>query len=234
MIAHWDLTETPHEIPVGQTFLRDSGLTNGVFTVDAVPGQEETLKTAKNSPNEGIVQIKANQPNLFADCPRTATMSQPEDVSQEPLTKTRNRLESRPVEVFTDGTLTDPATWADSIQRILKGSRTRLVFAPLSKTWHDTSETSWYISTTVPEAETFCWGIRQHWGVENRHHHVRDVTMHEDASRIRINPTLVTRLRTLTLKILRVNKVTNICTELHENALKFERLFRYPELGLEH
>lgn len=161
-------------------------------------------------------------------------MSQPADVYQEPVTKTRNRIESRQVEVFTNFTLTDPAKWDDSIQRILKVSRTRIVFDTSSKTWNDTSETSWYISTTVLDAETYCRGIRQHWGVENRNHHVRDVTMHEDASRIRINPTIFARLRSLTLNILRVNKVTNICKELYENSLKFERLFRYPQLGLEH
>lgn len=233
IVAHIDLTEKPNEIPVVQTLLRDSGLTNCVFTVDALHCQGETLKTAKNSPNEVIVQVKANQPNLFVDCQRTSTMSQPEDVYQEPLTKTRNRIESRQVEVFTDFTLTDPAKWDDSIQSILKVSRTRLVFDTIGKTWKDTSETSWYISTTVLDAETYCRGIRQHWGVENRNHHVRDVTMHEDASRIRINPTIFARLRSLTLNILRVNNVTNICKELYENSLKFERLFRYPELGLE-
>ncbi len=57
--------------------------------------------------------------------------------------------------------------------------------------------------------------------------------MHEDASRIRINPAIFARLRSLTLNILHVNNVINICKELYENSLKFERLFLYPEPGLE-
>jgi predicted transposase YbfD/YdcC len=233
ILAQVDMTEKPNEIPLVQRLLRDAGLTNCVFTVDALHCQEDTLKAAKDSPNEVIVQVKTNQPNLFKDCQRTAETSQAKDVYQEPVTKAHGRIESRQVEVFTEFTLTDPAKWDDSIQSILKVSRTRLVFDTKTRDWKDTSETSWYISTTVLDAETCCQGIRQHWGVENRNHYVRDVTLQEDASRIRINPTIFARLRSLTLNILRINKVTNMCKELYENSLKFERLFRYPELGLE-
>ncbi len=77
-----------------------------------------------------------------------------------------------------------------------------------------------------------CQGIRQHWGVENRNHYVRDVTLHEDASRIRVQPTVFARLRSLTLNILRANHVKNISQDVYANALNFSRLFRYPELGL--
>jgi predicted transposase YbfD/YdcC len=233
ILAHLDLSQKPNEIPLVQQLLLDSGLTNCVFTVDALHCQEDTLKAAKDSPNEVIVQVKANQPNLLKDCQRTAETSQAEDVYQEPVTKAHGRIESRKVEVFPDFTLTDPMKWDDSIQSMVKVSRTRLIFDTKTKAWKDTSETSWYISTTVLDAETCCRGIRQHWGVENRNHYVRDVTLQEDASRIRINPTIFARLRSLTLNILRINKVTNICKELYENSLKFDRLFRYPELGLE-
>ena len=234
ILAHLDLTEKPNEIPLVQQVLQDAELTKCVVTVDALHCQEDTLKTAKDSPNDVIVQVKANQPNLLKDCQRTAENSSVDETYQEPVTKTRNRIESRRVEVFTDFTLTDPVKWDDSIQAMLKVFRTRLVFDTKSKEWKDTSETAWYISTTVLDAETYCRGIRQHWGVENRNHYVRDVTMHEDASRIRVNPTIFARLRSLTLNILRVNKVANIAKELYENSLQFERLFRYPELGLEH
>lgn len=234
ILAHLELADKPNESPLVQRLLHDAGLTNCVFTVDALHCQEDTLKSAKESANDLIVQVKANQPNLLKDCQRTVDTSQAMDIYQEPVTKAHGRVEARQVEVFTQFTLTDPAKWDDSIQSILKVSRTRLVFDTKTNAWQDTSETSWYISTTVLDAETCCRGIRQHWGVENRNHYVRDVTLQEDASRIRINPTIFARLRSLTLNILRSNKVTNICKELYENSLKFERLFRYPELGLEH
>jgi predicted transposase YbfD/YdcC len=233
IIAHLDLTEKPNEIPLLQALLQALGLSDAVFTADALHCQEETLKAAQDSPNELIVQVKANQPNLLKDCQRTAETSPAQDVYEEPVTKAHGRIESRHVEVFTEFTLTDPEKWDNSIQSILKVSRTRLVFDTKTKDWKDTSETCWYISTTVLDAETCCRGIRGHWGIENRSHYVRDVTLQEDASRIRVNPTIFARLRSLTLNILRINKVTNIAKELYENSLKFERLFRYPELGLE-
>ncbi len=131
ILAHLDLTDTPNEIPVIQHVLQDAGFTNCVVTVDALHCQAETLKATKDGPNEVIVQVKVNQPNLLKDCQRTTEMSQAEDVY---------------------------------------------------------------------------------------------VTLQEDASRIRINPAVFARLRSLILNILRSHKVTNICKELYENSLKFERL----------
>ena len=46
--------------------------------------------------------------------------------------------------------------------------------------------------------------------IENRNHWVRDVTLAEDASRIRINPGIMARLRSPALNIARANGVTNI------------------------
>ena len=39
-------------------------------------------------------------------------------------------------------------------------------------------------------AEIFASAIRGHWAVENENHWVRDVTLAEDASRIRVNPSV--------------------------------------------
>ena len=97
IVAHLDLTDTPNEIPLVQALLQDMGLTNCVFTVDALHCQEDTLKAAKDSPNEVIVPVKANQPNVLKDCQRTAETSQVEDVYQEPVTKAHGRIESRQV-----------------------------------------------------------------------------------------------------------------------------------------
>lgn len=60
------------------------------------------------------------------------------------------------------------------------------------------------------DAKTFAGAIRNHWAIENREHWVRDVTLAEDACRIRCNPTFMARLLSQALNIARANGVTNI------------------------
>lgn len=68
-------------------------------------------------------------------------------------------------------------------------------------------------------AEIFANGIRGHWAVENENHWVRDVTLAEDASRIRVNPGAMGHLRSQALNIARANGVENIPQALWSSAL---------------
>ena len=43
-------------------------------------------------------------------------------------------------------------------------------------------QTNYYISSLVSKATTFADGIRQHWGIENRLHWVKDVIFGEDVA----------------------------------------------------
>jgi predicted transposase YbfD/YdcC len=54
--------------------------------------------------------------------------------------------------------------------------------------------------------------LRGHWGIENRVHHVRDVTQREDASRIRIGngPQVMAALRNTATNIARLTGPANI------------------------
>jgi hypothetical protein len=61
---------------------------------------KKTLQTAKATGNEVIVQVKGNQKTLLNDCQTLSVTTSPDEVYQEPVTKTRNRIESRKVEIF--------------------------------------------------------------------------------------------------------------------------------------
>ena len=148
---------------------------------------KKTLQTAKQTGNEVIVQVKGNQKTLLHDCQTIAATTISHEVYQEPLTKMRNRIESRKVEIFISPTLTDGEKWA-LVKVVVKVERSRQVFDTKTKTWQNSDETSFYISTIVLSAPEFCQAIRDHWGIENRNHYGRDVTMGEDKSRIRTNP----------------------------------------------
>ena len=105
--------------------------------------------------------------------------------------------------------------------------RFRRVFNTKSKSWQDSHETAFYISTIVLPAEEFGKVIRNHWGLENRNHYVRDVTLAEDKSRIRSNPSILARLRSFALNILRYNQVTNVSQTLFENCMNIQRVLKY-------
>src|SRR4051794_33301653 len=75
------------------------------------------------------------------------------------------------------------------------------------------------------DAKILARAIRSHWGIENRDHHVRDVTMGEDASRIRQRPGGMARIRSAALNILRANGIQNVSQALYVNALDLDRLF---------
>ncbi|MGZ3347308.1 MAG: ISAs1 family transposase [Caulobacteraceae bacterium] len=90
--------------------------------------------------------------------------------------------------------------------------------------------------TSVPRSEADAkklleWS-RGHWSIENRSHHVRDVTMGEDASRIRkgSGPQVMAAVRNATIGFLRLMGVTNIAEALRRNASRVGDLF--AKLGI--
>jgi len=105
--------------------------------------------------------------------------------------------------------------------------RRRVISDTEKKQWKNTDETAYYISTITMNAEKFCKAIRNHWGIENRNHHVRDVTMNEDKSRIRNNPDIFARLKSFALNILRADKVDNIASELFYNCINLANILDY-------
>ena len=61
---------------------------------------------------------------------------------------------------------------------------------------------------------------RGHWGIENRLHYVRDVTLGEDACRVRSDaaPQVLAALRNVVLTLLRAAGHTNIAAALRAIA----------------
>ena len=105
--------------------------------------------------------------------------------------------------------------------------RIRQVFSTKVKKWNQTQETSFYISTTSLNPSEYMHAIRVHWAIENKNHHVKDVTLAEDASRIRVNPGNFARLRSWALGILRINQIKNVSKALYENTLNISAPLNY-------
>jgi Transposase DDE domain len=78
------------------------------------------------------------------------------------------------------------------------------------------------VSRERAAAATLPGWVRGHWGIENRLHRVRDVTMGEDANRARSGsgPQVLATLRNLAISRLRLDEVTNIAAALRRNAAR--------------
>ena len=229
ILAHEEIEAKTNEIPTAQDLMSKLGLSGYIFTFDAIHCQEKTLKTAEETSNEVIVQVKANQKTLLNDCKMIAETMTPEQFYQEPLSKVRNRIESRRVEVFTTMSLTDSDKWA-LVKAVVKVHRKRALFNTKAKAWKNSDEVSFYISTIELSAKEFCQAIRNHWGIEKRNHYVRDVTMGEDSSRIRTNPHIFAKLRSFALNVIRKNNVQNVSLALFNNSMKLDNVLNYVSI----
>ena len=84
ILAHEEIAEKTNEIPTAQSLFTQLGLSDCIFTFDALHCQEKTLETAHETGNEAVVQVKENQPTLLQDCQTIAETQRPADVYQEP------------------------------------------------------------------------------------------------------------------------------------------------------
>jgi predicted transposase YbfD/YdcC len=226
ILAHEEIARKTNEIPTAQELMTELGISNCIFTFDAINCQEKTLEVAKKTGNDVIVQVKGNQKTLFEDCQSMSATLSPDEAYEEPTTKAHNRIECRSTAVFTHPLFRDADKWR-LVDAVVKVDRKRWSFDTKSNDWKSSHETSYYIATTILDAETFCRAIRNHWGIENSDHYVRDVTLGEDKSRIRTNPHIFAKLRSFALNILRTNHVKNIGLELFENSLNINNVLNY-------
>lgn len=134
--------------------------------------------------------------------------------------KGHGRVEFRTVQTFIPPAGWLPPGWEPLVKAVVKVTREvthkRKGVAELS------SETAWWVSTVCLDAEQFQAAIRGHWGIENQNHHVRDVALFEDACRIRVQPGILARLRSIALNCMRLKKVSSISRALYRNALNFD------------
>jgi predicted transposase YbfD/YdcC len=166
--------------------------------------------------------LKGNQGNLHKSV--QANFVAEEKYSE--ISKGHGRIEHRVVSLCT--TLDNIPNWpglqtliqVESERRFKKGGQLRVE-----------TETRYYVASFLESAEAFAQRIRGYWGVENKVHHVRDVTQGEDASRIRMHqlPQIFAVARNFALNLYRSNDFDNMaqaerCCKYGLDTLK--RIFR--------
>ncbi len=105
------------------------------------------------------------------------------------------------------------------------------VRAEVKKGGEESYEVS-YAITSVPredaDAATLLGWHRGHWGIENRLHWVRDVTMGEDANRTwsGSGPQVLAAIRNAAIAQMRTSGSTNIAASLRRNAARVMDLLK--------
>ena len=84
---------------------------------------------------------------------------------------------------------------------------------------HNSTETAFYVSNTALTATRAAEAIRAHCRIETTSHYSRDVTMAEDASRIRTNPAVFARLHSFAFNILKANRTNTLSQDRYRAAL---------------
>jgi predicted transposase YbfD/YdcC len=167
---------------------------------------KKTFETAADVNAHLIVQLKDNQPTLRQNVEEVCASAEPLSSVQTVDKNKRNRHESRTVAVF-DATAAAKATdWEPHLAAIIRVERDVNVQQSLTGYWKPRFETSFYLSNRPVTAEIAADAIREHWGIENKSHYTRDVTFCEDASRVRKNPGILAKLRSMAYNVLRYNQ----------------------------
>ncbi|MGY3521134.1 ISAs1 family transposase, partial [Micromonospora sp. PTRAS2] len=152
-----------------------------------------------------LVQVKANQPTLFKQLKRLPWAQIP--VGDRTRDRGHGRRETRTVKavtVATPGGIAFPHA-----QQAVRITRTRIVAGTTSR------ETA-YLTVSLPAGQALprdlqSW-IRRHWHIENRLHHIRDVTFREDLHQARTGngPAVIATLRNTAIGWHRTTGATNI------------------------
>ena len=179
---------------------------------------KKTFEAAAAANAHLIVQLKDNQPTLCQKVEAACNTALPLSGVQTVDEKKCNRHETRNIAVF------DPApavvgTELAHVAAVIAVERSVHTFQPATGLWKTSDETSFDLSNRLIDANHAAVAIRKHWGIENKLHYTRDVTLREDASRIRKNPGIFARMRSFAYNILRFNQSDTIAQDRYAAAL---------------
>lgn len=181
-------------------------LRDATVTIDAIGCQKSIAKQITEAGGHYVLAVKANHKTLHRkvrvemdDMIRRDFKGTWHDYHED-TDAGHGRIETRRVWV-TDQLdwLKQAADWPGLKSVVVVESQREVIGHSQS------TERRYYITSLAPDAEQLAQAIRGHWGIENKLHHVLDVSFHEDDSRIRRGhgPENVSRLRRIALNLLK-------------------------------
>jgi len=178
---------------------------------------KKTVSAIISSGNHYIIQVKANQKNLYQQI-RLNTVKEKKAISiSQTIDTKRGRKEYR--KVFLYKNIEGISSQWQGLKRLIRVERY------VSIGGNERHETAYYISSIRKnKAAYFATHIRNHWGIENRLHWVKDVCMKEDTSKTAKGMAAenISILRNITINLFRTNGFDSIkcATQCYANNFK--------------
>jgi predicted transposase YbfD/YdcC len=199
-----------NEIKEVETVFGQIALTGRIVTMDALLTQRQVAQTIVEAGGDYVMIVKDNQPQLKADIELVFTLPPAGDRQESARTVDigHGRIETR--NLTTSEALVGYSDWPGLAQVFEVG---RHVITP--KTEKERVEVVYGVTSLRPERATphrLLELVRDHWGIENKSHWVRDVTFDEDRSQVRCGniPHMMAALRNTAIGLLRWAGHTNI------------------------
>ena len=203
VLAQEATDEKSNEITAIPKLLKLLELKGCIVTLDAMGCQREIAQQIRQQKGDYVMGLKGNQSNLHdavADYFQTAQAQQFRSVPYtytEEVDKGHGRLDIRRYWITDDlSTLPTPEKWT--------GLRSiGMVERACTQGEKVTVEQRLFIASIPADAERFAKAVRGHWAIENTLHWRLDVTLSEDASRIRKGngPAMMTCIRHLCVNL---------------------------------
>jgi len=223
VLAQCQIADKSNEIGAFVGLLTPLDLVDHVVSADAMQTQRKHASWLREEKHAHFVfPVLDNQPTLFDRLDALAWADVP--VTAWSVDDDRGRHELRTIQVLP----APPELNFPHVAQVFLIERTVTI---KGKT---TYQAMLYVTSLTPEqadpADLLGY-VRQHWQIEVLHW-IRDVTLGEDASRIRTGntPRVMATLRNVAVSLLRIHDTVNIAAALRYNARKNRRILKLLEL----
>jgi predicted transposase YbfD/YdcC len=222
VLGQTDVDPKTNEVPLLPVLLNRVELAGMVVTADALHAVRSHAQYLHDRGAHYVLTVKPNQKALHAQLAALPWVQIP--VAHQSKDRGHGRRETRTLKKTAVADAAGPGGTGllfPYAQQAIRITRTRTVRSG-GKTKRSTETAYAITSLTALHAtgEHLAAVVRGHWGVENRLHHVRDVTWDEDRCQIRTGhgPQVMASLRNLAISILRLTGHTNIAAGLSHHA----------------
>lgn len=167
---------------------------------------KKTVNAILDSGNHYVLQVKANQPKLFEAIIQSTLQEKPTDTYQI-QEKAHGRNTTWLVSIYQPNQAINQLGWR-ALNTLICIRKTIQQKEKNTKQITKSQSVSYRISDLIDlTAQKFAQGIRQHWGIENRIHWVKDVNFKEDNNGIKdeTSAVIMALFNTIALNFLRQN-----------------------------